>query len=320
MGNHRSEAAAVFDANNRAKKKPKSTSHIDDQNTELANAAGPEKGAKDLHKKKSSKRKRDGVERESKLEAEAGAEAVTPAAEDEEPPKKNKKSHRQEGGETASGKKMLKDKNTKWKQAAVEQHRASDSESKEDVSKAEEEVERKKREKEKSKRKEKKKRKAGQKTVDSNALQPESEAESFKPEKKKVKKEKKGVKGKQEKKENDEKDKKYETTAGVEDDATQMPTNTSSKKIPAPAVSADDIKERWNVQGLGGGAKRQDKFMRLLGGKKSRAVAAGAGTSGAESSRPRLDLNKASEELEQQFNVGVRMKFDVSGKRKGLGA
>jgi len=80
------------------------------------------------------------------------------------------------------------------------------------------------------------------------------------------------------------------------------------------------MKERWNVEDLGGGAKRQDKFMRLLGGKKAAATLVGTETLAGTKFRPRLDINKASKDLEQQYEAGVRMKFDAGGKRRGLGA
>ena len=77
--------------------------------------------------------------------------------------------------------------------------------------------------------------------------------------------------------------------------------------------------ERWNVDVLEGGSSRQSKFMRLLGAKKQDGaadVAAGA----KAGSRPRLDINHVTKELEQQFDAGVRMKYEVGGQKRGLGA
>ncbi|KAK3374017.1 small acidic protein-like domain-containing protein [Lasiosphaeria ovina] len=77
---------------------------------------------------------------------------------------------------------------------------------------------------------------------------------------------------------------------------------------------------RWNAQKLEGGTSRQDKFMRLLGGKKQGATAAAAGTGGGLGvSRPRLDVDVASKELEQQFDSGIKLKFGLGGQRRGLG-
>lgn len=84
----------------------------------------------------------------------------------------------------------------------------------------------------------------------------------------------------------------------------------------APPAVADA--EQWHVSGLGGGADRQAKFLRLLGGKKAGAAAAGKGS--VPSSRPQIDINKATSELEQQFEAGRRMKWEMGGQHKGLGA
>ncbi|KAK1766086.1 small acidic protein-like domain-containing protein, partial [Phialemonium atrogriseum] len=78
-----------------------------------------------------------------------------------------------------------------------------------------------------------------------------------------------------------------------------------------------DLSERWNVQALGGGSSRQDKFMRLLGGKKHGATTSNAGGNGG---REHLDIGHVVNDLERQFEAGIRMKFESSGQRKGLGA
>ncbi len=65
---------------------------------------------------------------------------------------------------------------------------------------------------------------------------------------------------------------------------------------------------------LDGGPQRQSKFMRLLGGKKAAVDIAGA-PSGAGGARPRLDINQANRELEQQFDTSVRMKFEGGGTK-----
>jgi hypothetical protein len=102
---------------------------------------------------------------------------------------------------------------------------------------------------------------------------------------------------------------------GLGDSSTPTTDTTTSAPLPEGTM-----KERWNVEDLGGGAKRQDKFMRLLGGKKAAATLVGTETLAGAKFRPRLDINKASKDLEQQYEAGVRMKFDAGGKRRGLGA
>jgi hypothetical protein len=86
------------------------------------------------------------------------------------------------------------------------------------------------------------------------------------------------------------------------------------------AAADEDLSERWNVHGLGGGAKRQDKFMRLLGGKKHGAAGTTGGGEAKEAPRKRLDTGKVSQELEKQFDAGIQLKFGSGGQRRGLGA
>jgi len=84
-----------------------------------------------------------------------------------------------------------------------------------------------------------------------------------------------------------------------------------------------DVSEQWNVGALGGGAARQDKFLRLLGSKKGKASASREEKDGSlhqSTARERLDMTRVNEDLEKQFVAGVRMKFDSGGQRRGLGA
>lgn len=96
----------------------------------------------------------------------------------------------------------------------------------------------------------------------------------------------------------------------------------SAASLPTPKpVVVETIVERWHVKELDGGSQRQSKFMRLLGGKKAAVEATGEPSSGGGGARPRMDINQANRELEQQFDTSVRMKFEGGGaKRKGLGA
>ncbi|TVY36134.1 hypothetical protein LSUB1_G005571 [Lachnellula subtilissima] len=72
--------------------------------------------------------------------------------------------------------------------------------------------------------------------------------------------------------------------------------------------------EQWNPDALSGDAARKDKFLRLLGAGKSN----GAGSSNKVSAD--VDLEKVQNDLERQFDAGVRMKHEQGGKRRGLGA
>ncbi|KAK0110812.1 hypothetical protein ONS96_002405 [Cadophora gregata f. sp. sojae] len=75
--------------------------------------------------------------------------------------------------------------------------------------------------------------------------------------------------------------------------------------------------EQWNPDALTGDAARKDKFLRLLG--------AGKGSSkGVEKSQKKkdtgVDIVRIQEELERQFEAGVKMKHDGGSKKRGLGA
>ncbi|KAH7336552.1 hypothetical protein BKA65DRAFT_36189 [Rhexocercosporidium sp. MPI-PUGE-AT-0058] len=76
--------------------------------------------------------------------------------------------------------------------------------------------------------------------------------------------------------------------------------------------------EQWNPDALTGDAARKDKFLRLLG--------AGKGSSkGGEKDKKKkkdagIDIVKIQEELERQFQAGVKMKHDGGSKKRGLGA
>lgn len=73
----------------------------------------------------------------------------------------------------------------------------------------------------------------------------------------------------------------------------------------------------WNIGELGGGSSRQDKFLRLLGGKKG--AAAEAKTAGRTNTCVSA-ARQAEADIQRQFEVGMKMKSDGGGKRRGLGA
>lgn len=72
--------------------------------------------------------------------------------------------------------------------------------------------------------------------------------------------------------------------------------------------------EQWNPDALSGDAARKDKFLRLLGAGKSN------GASSSNKVSADVDLEKVQNDLERQFDAGVRMKHEQGGKRRGLGA
>ncbi|CZT02604.1 hypothetical protein WAI453_002120 [Rhynchosporium graminicola] len=88
----------------------------------------------------------------------------------------------------------------------------------------------------------------------------------------------------------------------------------SNKGDDGPSTGA----EQWNPDALAGDAARKDKFLRLLG--------AGKGGSKADENDKKknkdagVDIVKIQEELERQFQAGVKMKHDGGPKKRGLGA
>lgn len=80
--------------------------------------------------------------------------------------------------------------------------------------------------------------------------------------------------------------------------------------------------EQWNADALSGDTARKDKFLRLLGaGKFNGADITEKSLKRSKSPKKSFAAISAVEnELERQFEAGVRMKHDGQGKRRGLGA
>ena len=109
--------------------------------------------------------------------------------------------------------------------------------------------------------------------------------------------------------------------------------SSQGKSTPAKADAGEDKAsqgeelERWNVPGLDGGPARQDRFLRLLGGKKAGLAVVKApdektgGKSGGDGGgRERLDFKHVEEDLEKQFESSMKAKHEGGHKKKGLGA
>ncbi|KAI1498556.1 hypothetical protein F5X99DRAFT_411964 [Biscogniauxia marginata] len=109
-----------------------------------------------------------------------------------------------------------------------------------------------------------------------------------------------------EKKKKDKKDKKKE----------KAPGSAKGHDEPATTTTTDGA-EQWNVSALEGSDKRKDKFLRLLGAKKSNGAVAGGHAAPTTS---KADIVKVESDLERQFNTGMKMKNEGQGHRRGLGA
>jgi hypothetical protein len=300
-------------------------------------------------KKKDGKRKREAADLPAETETTSEVKGVT-EADEIEPPKKKKKDSSPDAADKAEKKKKKKkkkDKKDKKKakdQASSKETQFSGGKDEQDIAKTDqtndegkgdakmrEETESKdvdmaeatdapksevkerpwqrarrlKREKKKAEKAEKRLKRMG-KNGDEKTEVDEEEERRRREEKKRRKEAKYGPKGK------GKKGKKSKASGGPGD----APMSGSN------AVPVADLAERWNVQQLDGGAQRQDKFMRLLGGKKQGpANVATAGTGQAkDGARKRLDVGQVSQELEKQFNAGVQLKFGTGGQRRGLGA
>lgn len=108
------------------------------------------------------------------------------------------------------------------------------------------------------------------------------------------------------------KEKKAAAESGDKDKAGKDTTDAEKK----PAAEAAN----WNVGELEGGASRQAKFLRLLGGKSAGGAAGAAAPATSGAARQHFNVNQVTGELEKQFEAGRRMKHDMGGQRRGLGA
>ncbi|RFU34652.1 hypothetical protein B7463_g1684, partial [Scytalidium lignicola] len=115
-----------------------------------------------------------------------------------------------------------------------------------------------------------------------------------------------------------------------EDDANSImekPDRKYSKSHSSTKTKSEDQStersgaEQWNPDALSGDAARKSKFLRLLGVGKADPSQTSLHSQGeGNSSEKAAEISRVQEDLEHQFNAGIRMKHDGSGKRRGLGA
>jgi hypothetical protein len=77
--------------------------------------------------------------------------------------------------------------------------------------------------------------------------------------------------------------------------------------------------DQWNPDALSGDATRKDKFLRLLGGSKVNGNSAEKSSKKVKVKSKLAGLVQMENDLERQFEAGVRMKHDGQ-RKKGLGA
>ncbi|KAH6606346.1 hypothetical protein Trco_005499 [Trichoderma cornu-damae] len=103
-----------------------------------------------------------------------------------------------------------------------------------------------------------------------------------------------------------------------QDDNAEDPVSKKGKKEKKSHGGEQETqaaKEEFKIQGLEGGAARQDKFLRLLGGKKAGASTAKPG--GITASKG--DSVRAEAAIQRQYEAGMLLK-ESGHKRRGLGA
>lgn len=104
-----------------------------------------------------------------------------------------------------------------------------------------------------------------------------------------------------------------------QDDNAEQPVSKKSKKAKESKggeKQAQAAAEEVKIEGLEGGKARQDKFLRLLGGKKAGVNAA---KPGSMASKNPSNSVRAEAAIQQQFEAGMALK-ESGQKRRGLGA
>ncbi|KKP04004.1 hypothetical protein THAR02_03919 [Trichoderma harzianum] len=95
----------------------------------------------------------------------------------------------------------------------------------------------------------------------------------------------------------------------------EQPVSKKEKKAKGGEKVTQATTEQIKIQGLEGGAARQDKFLRLLGGKKAGANATKPGSMASGKG----NSVRAEAAIQQQFEAGMMLK-ESGHKRRGLGA
>lgn len=111
--------------------------------------------------------------------------------------------------------------------------------------------------------------------------------------------------------------KKMKKAAKGKDNKTTKDTGAASASSNNNGPGTINAADTWNISDLGGGAERQNKFMKLLGGGKAASSPANQNSGKV---RPRYDVQKSQDDLQKQYDAGMRMKFEGQGQRRGLGA
>ncbi|PNP55136.1 hypothetical protein THARTR1_04825 [Trichoderma harzianum] len=100
-----------------------------------------------------------------------------------------------------------------------------------------------------------------------------------------------------------------------QEESAEQPVSKKEKKTKGGEKVAQVTAEPVKIQGLEGGAARQDKFLRLLGGKKAGVNATKPGSMASSQG----NSVRAEAAIQQQFEAGMMLK-ESGHKRRGLGA
>jgi hypothetical protein len=90
----------------------------------------------------------------------------------------------------------------------------------------------------------------------------------------------------------------------------------SEQEVEVPSQEPTSVAMQWNPDALTGNAARQEKFLRLLGAKKSGAMVSRSD----KSSKKFEDVAKIETDLERQYEAGIKHKHGGGNRHMGLGA
>jgi hypothetical protein len=254
------------------------------------------------------------------------------------PPKKKEKKAKAVGEVEEGEKKQKEEKREEKKKKKAER-----------AEKAEQEDEKERKEQKKEEKKRKKAAKEEEKEVEAVTLSKEDKGSSKKkkkteeteenveavpaPKEKSLKKKKKDVeeeieavpapkeKSSKKKKKTEEAEEDIEAAPTVKEKSSKKRKHKSSEDVETPTEDGV-VAAQWNPDALSGDAERKTKFLRLLGGGKAAVAGDSNGVSvvGGGKKSKKGEIEKVQGELERQYEMGMKMKHDGGGKRRGLGA
>ena len=110
----------------------------------------------------------------------------------------------------------------------------------------------------------------------------------------------------------------HEENADAVEDGNREKKHKKKAKVEEEAKNGhSNGAEQWNPDALTGDAARKEKFLRLLGAGKSNGHASKYKSSPTTKV---TNISKVQDDLEKQYEAGMKLKHDGGSKRRGLGA